>query len=104
MSLADAIAITCSVQHDVNMQMIGVRRISARTKHGREPSTRGSPDRVNDVPHRFISVGLYGNEFAVGEIETRDVDGFAYRMGAELARCGAVAVAAFVSGTRAHGL
>jgi hypothetical protein len=64
-SLADTITITCSVQGYVNMQVIGVRRIRARTKHGREPSARGSPDRVNDVSHRFISVWLYGNEFAV---------------------------------------
>ena len=37
MSLADAITIACSVRHDVNMQMVGVRRISSWTKHGREP-------------------------------------------------------------------
>ena len=60
-SLADAIAIACSVQRGVNMHVIGVRCIRARTKHGREPSARGSPDRVNDVSHRFISVWLYGN-------------------------------------------
>jgi hypothetical protein len=35
--------------------MIGVRRISSPTKHGRKPSARGSPDRVNDVSQCFIS-------------------------------------------------
>src|ERR1700719_3198183 len=84
------------------MHVIGVRRISARTKHGREPSTRGSPDRVNDVPHRFIAVGLDGNQFTVRKLEIRDVDGFAYCVGAELASWSAVAVAAFISGPRAH--
>jgi hypothetical protein len=52
--LADAIAITRSVQHDVNVQMIGVRRIRARTKHGREPSACGRPHRVK----RFASFHL----------------------------------------------
>jgi len=32
----------------INMQVIGVRRVSARTKHGREPSACRTPDRVND--------------------------------------------------------
>jgi hypothetical protein len=64
MSLADAIAIACSVQHDVNMQMIGMRRISSRTERGRKPSARRGPDRINDICHRFISVWLYGNQFA----------------------------------------
>jgi len=58
-SLADAITITCSVQCHINMQVIGVRRVSARTKPGREPSACRSPDRVNDVSHSFISVWLY---------------------------------------------
>ena len=63
-SLTDAIAITCSVRRDVDVQMISVRGIGAWTKHGREPSARRGPDRVNDVSHRFIAVWLYGNEFA----------------------------------------
>jgi hypothetical protein len=63
-TLADAITITCSVQCHINMHVIGVRRVSARTKHGREPSACRSPDRANNVSHRFISVWLYGNEFA----------------------------------------
>ena len=62
--LADAITITCSVRRHINMQVICVRRVSARTKHGREPSACRSPDRVEDVSHRFITVWLYGNEFA----------------------------------------
>ena len=52
------------MQRHVNMQVIGVRRIGAWTKDGREPSARGSADRVNDISHRFISVWLYGNEFS----------------------------------------
>jgi hypothetical protein len=52
------------VQRHVNVQMISVCGIGAWTKDGREPSARGRPDRVNDVSHRFISVWLYGNEFA----------------------------------------
>jgi hypothetical protein len=63
-SLTDAITITCSVQRDVDVQMISVRGIGAWTKDGREPSAGRGPDRVNDVSHRFISVWLYGNEFA----------------------------------------
>src|SRR5260370_28840209 len=62
--LADATTITCSVRRHINMQVICVRRVSARTKHGREPSACRSPDRVEDVSHRFITVWLYGNEFA----------------------------------------
>src|SRR5215467_7772538 len=101
-SLADAIPIARSVQHHINVQVISVRRIRTRTKHGREPSACSCPNRANDFSCCLISIGLYGNEFAVGKLKTRNVDRFAYCVLAELPNCGSVAVTAFVSWTGSH--
>jgi len=59
--LADTVTITFPQCH-INMQMIGVRRVNTRTRHGREPSACRSPDRVKDVslfPAMVFAMGLY---------------------------------------------
>jgi hypothetical protein len=96
-SLTDAVAIARPVLQDVEVQMLGMRRIGPRPEYRGEPTACGDADGIDGGAQMLIPIGLDGQRFAIREFETRDVDRHTGRVRANLSVLGVVAVAAVVT-------
>ena len=103
-SLTDAVAVARPVLQDVDVHVIGMRRIGPRPEHRREPSACGDADGIDRGTQMLIPIGLDGQGSAIRELEARDIGGETGLVRADLAGLCAVADAAFVTGSRVNRL
>jgi hypothetical protein len=85
------------VLQDVDVHMIGMRRIGPWPEYRREPPACGDADGIDRGTQMLIPIGLDGQRSAICELEARDVGRETGCVRADLAGLGAVAVAAFVT-------
>src|SRR5437899_7137375 len=103
-SLTDAVAVAGPVLQNVDVHMIGMRRIGPWPEHCREPSTCGDANGVDHGTQVLIPIGLDGQRSAIRELEAHYVDRKTRRVRTYPATLCAVAVAAFVAETGANRL
>ena len=96
-SLTNAVAVARPVLQDVDVHVLGMRRIGPWPEYRGEPSARGDADGIDRGTQMLIPIGPDGQRFAIRKFEARDVDRQTGRMRADLADLCAVAVAAFVT-------
>src|ERR1700719_838076 len=93
-SQTNAVAVARAVLQDVDVHVLGMRRIGPWAEYRGEPPACGDADGIDRSTQLFISIRLDGHHFAIRELEARDVDRQTRRMRADLADLCAVAVAA----------
>jgi hypothetical protein len=96
-SLTDAVVAIRPVLQDVDVHVIGMRRVGPRPEHRREPPACGDADGIDRGTQMLIPIGLDGQRSAIRELEARDVGRETGRVRADLSGRGTVAGAAFVT-------
>ena len=103
-SLTNAVAVARPVLQDVDVQVLGMRRIGPWAEYRCEPPACGDADGIDRATQMFIPIRFDGQCFAIRELEARDVHRQTGRVRANLAGLCAVAVAAFVTRSRVNRL
>ena len=101
-SLTNAVAVARPVLQDVDVQVLGMRRIGPWAEYRCEPPACGDADGIDRGKQMLISIGLDGQRSTIRELEAHDVDRQTGRVRADLADLCAVAVAAFVTRPRVN--
>ena len=68
-SLTDAVAVARPVLEDVDVHVIGMRRIGPRPEHRGEPPACGDTDGIDRGTQMLIPIGLNGQRSAICELE-----------------------------------
>jgi hypothetical protein len=79
------------VQQDINVHVLGMRRIGPRPEYRGEPPTCGDADGIDRGTQMIIPIGLDGQRSAIREFEAHEVDRETGRVRADLAGLRAVA-------------
>ena len=103
-SVTNAVAVARPVLQDVDVQVLGMRRIGPWAEYRCEPPACGDADGIDRATQMFIPIRFDGQYFAIRELEARDVHRQTGRVRADLAGLCAVAVAAFVTRPRVNRL
>jgi hypothetical protein len=99
-SLTNSVAVARPVLQDVDVQVLGMRRIGPWAEYRCEPPACGDADGIDRATQMFIPIRFDGQCFAIRELEARDVYRQTGRVRADLAGLCVVAVAAFVTRSR----
>ena len=103
-SLTNAVAVARPVLQDVDVQVLGMRRIGPWAEYRCEPPACGDADGIDRATQMFIPIRFDGQCFAIRELEACDVHRQTGRVRTDLAGLCAVAIAAFVTRSRVNRL
>src|ERR1700731_2463783 len=95
--LTNAVAVARPVLQDVDVQVLGMPRLGPWAEYRCDPPACGDADGIDRSTQLFIFIRLDAQDFAIRELEARDVDRQTGRVRADLADLCAGAVAAFVT-------